>query len=158
MLLTNLILIVAILGFIGSGMKDGFVHSFGRLVGAIIGFVAARAWSIKAASVLGLFMSSGTARFISFIIIFIIITHLVGYAFKLVDGAFRVLSIIPFLTSINNLLGGILGFIEGLILLGGAIYLVTTFSLIPWLATRLSGSFVAAWILKTFHILLGVLL
>lgn len=158
MLLTNLILAFALLGFIGAGMKDGFIHSLGRLIGSVLGFLAARAWSVKVASIFGLFMPLGWARFLSFIVIFVIITRLFGFVFKLVDGAFRILSILPFLKSINNFLGGILGFAEGLILLGGAIYLVTTFKLIPWLATLLTGSIIASWILKTFNLLLGILL
>lgn len=158
MLLTNILLAVLVIGFIGAGMKDGFIETLGRLVGAVLGFLAARAWSLPVASFLGAFVPLGWSRLIAFIVIFLVITRLVGFGFQLVDGAFRILSVLPFLKSINSLLGAALGFIEGLILVGGVIYLVTTFKLIPWLSTLFASSVVAAWILKTFNILLGVLL
>ena len=36
-----------------------------------------------------------TARLIAFVLIFVLITRLVGFGFKLVDGVFKILSIIP---------------------------------------------------------------
>lgn len=158
MLLTDIILVVVLLGFVGAGWKDGFVHTFGRFVGAILGFIAARAWSFKISGALALFMPVGWARLAAFLVIFLLITRLVGFVFKLVDGAFRILSIIPFLKPINSLLGGILGFVEGIILTGGAIWLIKTYVLIPQLITWLATSTVARWIDGTFHIVLGVLL
>ena len=149
MWIVDLVLILALLGFVGAGMKDGFVHTFGRLVGSIIGFVAARAWYVKIAGFLGLAMPTGWASVVAFIVIFAVITRLVGFLFTLIDGVFRIVSILPFLKSINSLLGAILGFVEGIILLGGAIYLILTFSLEPtlvyWLkvdrkSTRLNSS------------------
>lgn len=158
MRLIDVILALALLGFVGAGVKDGFIHALGRLIGSILGFVAASAWSVKMAGALSIFMPIGWARFLSFLVIFILITRLAGLAFALVDGVFRVISILPFLKSINNLLGGILGFFEGTILIGGAIYLVVTFKLIPSLAALFARSTVASWINTVFHALLGLLL
>ena len=87
-----------------------------------------------------------------------IITRLVGFAFKLADGAFRILSILPFLKSINSLLGSVLGLVEGFILMGGVIYLILTFSLEPNLVHWLTISSVAPWIEHAFQLLLGILL
>lgn len=158
MLLTNIIILLILLGFVGAGLKDGFVHTLGRLIGSIIGFVAARAWSASVAAFLGPFVPSGWSRLIAFLIIFLVITRLVGFAFKLVDGIFKIISILPFLKSINSLLGAILGLLEGFILLGGAIYLVVTFKLIPSFVTLLTASSVAMWIEKIFQTLLAALL
>lgn len=158
MLITNIVLAVLVLGFIGAGMKDGFIETLGRIVGAVVGFIAARAWSLPVASFLGALVPLDWSRLIAFIFIFLVITRLIGYAFQLLDGAFRILSVLPFLKSINSLLGAVLGLVEGLILVGGVIYLVTTFKLVPWLSALFASSVVAAWILKTFNILLGVLL
>ena len=158
MLLVDILLIVALLGFVGAGMKDGFVHTFGRLVGAIIGFVAARAWSVYLVGIFGLFMPSGVARLVAFIVIFVLITRLVGFVFTLIDGVFKIVSILPFLKSINSLLGAILGLFEGVILVGGAIYLILTFALEPNLVHWLTVSSIAPWIVKVFQTLLGILL
>ncbi len=154
----DLILIFVLLGFFGSGLKDGFIHSFGRLIGAIFGFLAAKAWSVPVAAWLGVFVPLGWARLIAFVLIFALITRLSGFGFKLVDGVFNVLSVLPFLKSINRFLGGVLGLIEGVLLVGGTIYLVVTFKLVPSLLTWINLSRVAPWIQKVFTLFLGVLL
>lgn len=158
MLLVNIILILVILGFAGAGMKDGFVHTLGRFIGAVLGFIAAKAWYVGWSGILAVFLPDGWAKVITFVIIYVLITRLVGVGFKLVDGAFRILSILPFLKSINSLLGLVLGFLEGLIILGGIIYLLLTFPLVPWLTQLIAPSVIAHWILSVFHIFLGVLL
>lgn len=158
MLLLNILLIIALLGFVGAGMKDGFVHTLGRLVGSVLGFVMARSWSIVVGSFLSIFLPSGWSRFIAFILVFVLVTRLVGFVFKLADGAFRVLSIIPFLKSINNFLGGVLGVLEGIILLGGSIWIVLNFNLVPWLTNMLDDSLVANAIEKVFNLLLSFVL
>jgi len=139
-------------------MKDGFIHTLGRLVGAIIGFVAARAWSLGFGGFLSLFMPIGIARLVAFIIIFVIIARLVGIVFKLADGAFRILSIIPFLKSINSILGAVMGLIEGVIIIGGIIYLILAYLIEPHLVIWIHSSVVAQWIEVAFKALLGFLL
>lgn len=158
MLILNIILIVAFLGFIGAGMKDGFVQTLGRLVGAVLGFIVARAWSISLASLFTSFLPYGWARFVAFLLLFVLVNRLVGFAFKLAEGAFHLISFIPFLKSINTLLGAIVGAVEGLILLGGAIWVLITLNLVPWLKVMLQASPVAQVIYKIFQFLLQALI
>lgn len=158
MLLVNIIFILLVLGFVGAGMKDGLVQTIGRMVGAVIGFVVARAWYTGFATILGIFMPDGIAKLVAFGIIFIAITRLVGLAFKLVDGLFKIISFIPFLKSINSLLGAIAGFAEGIIIIGGLIFLVKMYLLEPHLVAWINESIVAQWIASAFKLLLGVLL
>lgn len=158
MLLVDVILILALLGFAGAGSKDGFIHTLGRLIGAILGFIAAKAWYGDLGNIFSFFGPSGWVKLIVFLIIFIVVTRLVGFVFKLIDGAFRILSFLPFLKSINSLLGGLLGLAEGFVILGGAIYLLTTYPLVPSLAQWLAVSSVAHWISTIFRIVLGILL
>jgi uncharacterized membrane protein required for colicin V production len=157
MWLINILLLVAVLGFIGTGYKDGFVHTAGRLVGAVIGFVLARSFSISAGSFLAGLLPSGWARFVAFAIIFIIVTEIVGFIFKLADGAFKILSIIPFLKTINNILGALLGIFEGIVLVGGTIWVLTNFDLIPSIAKALEASRLARFILILFEKMLSFL-
>jgi uncharacterized membrane protein required for colicin V production len=158
MILVDIILAALFLGFIGMGLKDGCIHTLGRFLGAIVGFVVARAWSVRFALWLGVFLPSGWARIVAFVIIFLVVTRLVGWIFKLVDGLFNIVSIIPFVTSINRLLGALLGAVEGLIVLGGVIYIVRTFSLEPHLIQWLAPSKVANALQTAFQTTLGVLL
>lgn len=158
MLITNIVLILILLGFLGAGLKDGFVQTLGRLVGSILGIIAGRLWSAQLSVFLAPFMPAGWARLIAFVIIFLIATRLVGFAFKIVDGVYKVISFIPFLKSINSFLGALLGALEGFVLVGGAIWLIVTFKLIPSLLALLTASAVAMWILHAFQSILGILL
>lgn len=154
----NLILVLLILGYVGMGLKDGFVHTLGRFLGAILGFLAARAWSIWLVGILGIFMPAGWARLVAFILIFIAITRVFGMIFKLVDGIFEIMKLLPFLKSIDKFLGAFLGFVEGIIFIGGAIYLILTFKLSPTLITWATSSKIAVWIYAIFQKLLGMLI
>ena len=154
----NFLLIFFLLGFIGAGFKDGFIHTFGRFVGAIFGFLAARSFAIRIAGIVGFFVPSGWASLASFVVVFVIVTRLTGFVFKLADSAFKILTIIPFLKTIDKLLGAILGIVEGIVVMGGIIFLAYNFKIDPTILKWLSGSGVAQWLVSVFHILLGVLL
>ncbi len=158
MLIVDILLCFILLGLIGGGAKDGFIHTLGRIIGAIIGFVAARAWSLSLVKYLGIFMPAGWAHLISFLIIFIAITRVCGWLLKLADNAFGLLTFLPFLKSINRLLGAILGFIEGFIVLGGASYIILTLKLEPHLVDWLTSSPVDIWLVNSFKAALGILL
>lgn len=158
MWLLNLLLVVALLGFVGAGLKDGFVHTAGRLIGAVVGFILARSFSITAGSIIGVLVPSGWARFIAFAVIFFFVTEIIGFIFKLADGAFKILSIIPFLKTINNFLGAILGIVEGVIIVGGCIWVLENFDLISSITKMLEASWLAGVILRVFETLLSILL
>jgi uncharacterized membrane protein required for colicin V production len=158
MFLVNLVLILLLLGYVGMGVKDGFVHTLGRFLGAILGFLAARAWSIWLVGIIGIFVPAGWARLAAFILIFIAITRVFGIVFKFVDGIFELMKLLPFLKSIDKFLGAFLGAVEGVIFIGGAIYLILTFKLSPTLITWATSSSIAVWIYKIFHTLLGMML
>lgn len=156
--LVDWILIIALLAFAGMGMKDGFVHTVGRLIGAIVGFALAKLFYLKLTFLLTPFMSKGWAETAVFIIIFYVITRLTGFVVKLLDGLFHVLSFIPFLKTINNLLGLIVGFFEGLIVIGGIIYALKVFNVEPSWTAALVHSSLALWIEGVFTAMLAVLL
>jgi len=158
MFLVNLVLVMLLLGYIGMGVKDGFVHTLGRFLGAILGFLAARAWSIWFVGIIGMFVPAGWARLAAFIVIFIVITRVFGMVFKMVDGIFELMKLLPFLKSIDKFLGAFLGFVEGLIFIGGVIYLILTFKLSPTLITSATSSSVAVWIYKIFQSTLSMML
>lgn len=157
-MLVEIILLLILIGHIGQGWKDGFIHTMGRVVGAVLGFILARSWSISIAFIFAILLPTGWARFVAFVVIFIVVNRLVGWLFKIADGLFRILSLLPFVKSINGLLGAILGFFEGAIVLGGIIWLVDNFDLIASLKALLAGSVVAGAISRLFEIILGAAL
>lgn len=158
MLLFNIILVLALLAFIGSGLKDGFIYALGRIVGSVVGFLVARAFYVQLAVVFSPFMPTGWAKVIAFLLIFMLVTRVMGWIFKALDKTFNFIAIIPFMKSINHALGGILGFLEGMIIIGGLIWVVKTFNLIPSAMVYINGSAVAGWIFSGFNKVLGILL
>ncbi len=155
--ITDVSLMFVLLIFVGMGGKDGFIHTLGRLLGAILGFILARSWSSWLAAILGVFLPIGWARVIAFLALFLIINRLMGYALTIVDGIFRFITILPFLKSVDLLLGAAFGFSEAIVLLGGMIYLITTFKPVPSLFALANASKVAQWIMSIFHTSLSFL-
>ena len=155
---TDIVLIVILVIFVALGAKDGFIHTLGRLIGAVVGFMLAQAWSPWLSGLLAVVMPIGWARVVAFILLFLIIERVFGLVLWIIDKAFKILSFLPFLRSIDKLLGGLLGFGEGIILLGGTIYLITTFKPVMSLYVLVTSSSVANWINGVFRALLGILL
>jgi len=84
---------------------------------------------------------------VAFILIFILINKIIGLIFYLIGKAFNLISIIPFLKSINRLAGLILGLIEGVLVMGLVIYAVAKFApALPWLSDGLNKSIIAHYL------------
>lgn len=158
MLLVDIILLLLLLGFIGAGAKDGFVHTLGRMVGAVIGFVLAKMYYVKFGAMLALFMPNTWANFLSFTLLFILVTRLIGFGAKLLDGAFSILRHLPFLQSIDKILGAILGLVEGVLIMGGVFFVVNVIKILPTVASWIHGSRVAFYIQSIFETVMAVLL
>lgn len=157
MLLFNIILLLALLAFIGSGLRDGIIHALGRIVGLVIGFLAAKAFYADVAKILSPFLSGGWGQLISFLLVFILTVRLIGFIVRSLDKTYNLLAKLPFMKSLNHALGGILGFLEGMTIIGGGLWLVKTFVLIPSLLSYINNSSLATWIYNGFIKLLGIL-
>jgi uncharacterized membrane protein required for colicin V production len=92
-------------------------------------------------------------KIFAFIFIFIIVNRLIGFAFYILDRIFRFLSIIPFLKTINRILGAVLGFFEGILVIGLSLFMVSRFPVSEWFTSVLQASKLAPWFLKTSSIL-----
>ncbi len=122
----DIIILLIIIGFIWKGVKLGFIESLGGIIGIILGLLAAgRWWQVAAGSLEPLL---GNNQWLSMIIgwtlVFILVNRLVALIFWIIDKIFHIVAIIPFLKSINSLLGGILGLIEGFLLVGSIISII----------------------------------
>lgn len=127
----DLSLLVIIGGFALAGFWFGFIHTAGSLIGTLVGaYVASRYyeslshWLVKVTGWQG-----NTARVVMFIVAFIIISRLVGFLFWIIDKLLSIITRLPFISSINRLLGLGLGFLEGVMTLGLIIYFVERFPL-----------------------------
>lgn len=158
MLLFNIILVLALIAFVGSGLKDGFIYALGRIVGAVIGFLVAKYFYIQLAFVFSPFMPAGWAKVIAFLLIFMVATRVMGWIFKAIDKTFNFIAIIPFMKSINHVLGAFLGLLEGILIMGGLIWIIKTFNLIPSAMVYINGSSIAVWIFSSFTKILWLLI
>lgn len=155
--LVDVILAVILLGFAVNGFRSGLVVALGQLCGAVAGFWIARTWSGWLGAILhGLIPGrSGIMQFIAFVTIFLLVDRLVGLLFWLADKALKILTILPFLSTIHSILGAIVGFAEGLLLIGSSSYIVLTLRLDPLLLTWIGRSAIAPVAQTFFYRVLG---
>ena len=112
----DLILIIIIGGFVFYGAFFGFIHTLGSLIGAIISAVITSRIIDPIFEWIGFLFGGGTwGRIILFIIIFLVLTKLIGILVTMID---KVWSVVPLGKSLNRLLVMIFGFIEGVIIVG----------------------------------------
>lgn len=159
MTLFDVILIVLLAGFVFYGLFFGLIQTLGGLFGVLAGtLVAGWLHSPIGEAIAPLFWGNAMlAKIIAFIVIFILVNRLAGFVFYLLDKAFKILRIIPFLKSINSILGGIVGFIEGAFLLGGILYIAARYPVIDWLNNAMVGSDIARYLTIVFKLIAPLL-
>lgn len=137
--------LVVIGGFALFGLWFGFVHTLGSLVGTVIGaYLASRWYEPMAEWLIGLTgWETNTARVIMFMIAFVIINRLVGFAFWIVDKLLSIVLRLPFINSINRFLGLLLGIAEGMITIGLIIFFIERFPLSEGFMAALAASTIA---------------
>ncbi len=143
--LTDLVLIAIAALFILAGLYHGFIRTLGSLVG-LIGGIFVAIFGIQWLDTIWPISDYAVAQVIVFIIILAIASQLIGWLFELLDRAYKLLTIIPFVSGINKLLGGILGVLEAFVVLSGIIYYTTDQLAEGWLQDVILGSQVVNWL------------
>jgi membrane protein required for colicin V production len=121
---------IAILALIGSfglaGFFYGFLHTIGSLIGMFMGFFVASQYYQDAGVWLEGVTGWGTnvSNVIVFILLYILVSRIIGLVFWLIGKPLKLASIIPFSKLINRLLGLAFGLLEGLIIVGFVIYFI----------------------------------
>ncbi len=158
MALVDIIIIVLLGGFVLFGLWFGFIHAFGALIGTIAGaFIASRMYEGAAQWVHALIGGSlNLERVIAFLLIFIVVDRLVGLAFFVVEKIFKFLTIIPFLRTIDRLLGGVLGFVEGVLVLGTTLYFASRFPFAS-IGGYIESSSLAHWLINAAGVLIPLI-
>lgn len=115
----DIVLIVLVGGFTLSGLFFGLFRTLGTLVGTIVAAIfTGRVIDILSHTFGFLFGGGAIGRVIIYLIVFLIISRLIGLAFWIVGKMLGIVSWLPFVKSIDHLLGGLFGFIEGIIIVG----------------------------------------
>lgn len=154
----DLVLLIALGGFVLYGLWFGFIHMVGTVAGLVFGALVAGWYYPVGSSWLQHYLgNANVANFIAFFVIFVLVTRLVGLVFWIVEKAFGFISVIPFLMTFNRLLGAALGLVEGALVLGLAVWFAARFPFsVPFVDAMQSSAF--AHILNFAGGLLAVLM
>ena len=124
--LIDIILLVVVGAFVLFGFFFGLVHTLGSLIGSIVGIFLTTRLIDPAFERFGFFFGGGNfGRIILFIILFFLITRLVGLVFWLLGIVWDLLSFIPFAKSLDKIFGAFFGLIEGIIIVGVVVFYAT---------------------------------
>ena len=155
MSLFDIILLCVIGGFALFGVWFGLVHTLGSLVGTVVGVYLASRWYAPLADWLIHFTgwTGNFPRVAIFILSFLIINRLIGFGFHLLDKALSIVTRLPFISSIDRILGFAFGVVEGFIVLGITFYFINKFPLGPQFMAAFSASKIAPYCLSVSSIL-----
>jgi uncharacterized membrane protein required for colicin V production len=153
-------LIIILAGFTFSGLFKGLIRSLGHLIGLLIGaYVASHFYLLFFSWWQNIFNGHDSiGKVVSFIVLFIVVTRLTDLIFYLIEKFFNFLAFVPGSKYLNNLLGAILGFLEGALFLGLIIFVISRYSLITnFFGSQLATSQIAPFLLKIVKIILPIL-
>lgn len=151
----DIALLVALAAFVLYGLSFGFIHTAGSLIGAVLGFWIGGALTEPIVAATGiLFGGENLYRIVIFVLLFMLITRVTGLAVSLIDKFFDIAKLIPFVPSANRVLGAVLGFIEGLVIIGVALYFYSEQFGLPAFA---DGSLIAPLLKSSTGFIINVL-
>ncbi len=155
----DLILILAVFAFVLAGLWFGLVHTLGALIGTVLSvLVAGRYYDAWGKAAAGIFFGNvNLSRTIMFVVIMILVNRLIGLVFWIIEKIFKVVSVIPLMKTFNSIFGGLLGFGEGVFVVGGALYIAARYPITATFGASLSNSSVGLWLLHAFGILVPLL-
>ncbi len=154
MTLFDLILVLILFGFALYGLWFGLIHALGSFIGVFVASYFTSHFYMGVADFLT--VDSAIGRIFVFFIMFMIIMRLVGLLFYFVEKIFNVVSIIPFLKTINRLAGAILGAAVGVLVIGLLLYVAGKYDL-GVVTEAMANSNFAPYFLAATYILLPLL-
>ncbi len=155
----DIILLLILAGFVFYGLFYGLIRTVGSLLGVVVGaYLASRFYLVVFDWFQYLFFGHENAgKIITFIILFALINRLVGFVFAIIDRTFDLISIIPFLKTINRLAGAALGFILGGLVIGLLLYVASRYISVGLYEQYLSTSKFVPYFIKFNGLLLPLL-
>ncbi len=152
----DIILIIILAGFVFYGLFFGFIRAIGSIIALLVGLWAASHyylvvfnWSSEL-----FFGHNNFGKVVVFMLMFSLIDRLAALGFAMLDRTFKIISIIPFLKSINRLAGAVFGLLLGVVVLSVVIYFLSSYPLIGgWLNKLVSGSKVVPYFGKAINII-----
>ncbi len=128
----DVILLLIWAGFVFYGLFFGLIRVIGSITGIIVGTIISYYFYLDFFNLIQnwFFGLDNIGKIISSVLLFGIVNKLVSLCFILLDKTYNILSILPFLKSINKIGGAILGFFQGGLILGLFFYIISKYSFI----------------------------
>lgn len=144
------VLFLVLFSFAITGFWFGFIHMLGSFLSIVAAaYISGRYFDFVSSKVSFLFGGyENVGKVITFIILFLLVTRLVGFVFWLIDKFFQLLAVLPFLKTINRLGGAVLGLIEGIVLVGLSLYLLVRYPVNEPLTQALADSQAVSYLLN----------
>lgn len=122
----DIILAVSLIGFVWGGFWTGLIQSIGGIIGLFLGqLLASRLYEPFAGVIEPLFKGNAVAaKIAAFLLLFLLITRLIGLVFMLIEKMFNLVAIFPGIKTLNRLGGALLGFLEGALFIGIALQFI----------------------------------
>lgn len=148
--IADAVLFLILFGFAVTGFWFGFIHMLGSFLSIVAAaYISGKYFDFVASKLSFLFGGyENIGKVVTFIILFLLVTRLVGFVFWLIDKFFQLLAVLPFLKTINRLGGAVLGLVEGIILVGLSLYLLVRYPIHEPLTQALSDSQVVLYLLN----------
>lgn len=145
----DILLLISAFGFVWGGFWTGLIQSIGGVIGLFVGqFIASRYYEHFAGWVSPVFGGNVIfSKIFAFILIFLLVTRLVGVVFFLVNKIFHLFAIVPGMKFMNRLGGAIFGFIEASLFIGISLQFLTRLPISTGLAQTIHNSAVAGYFL-----------
>lgn len=149
-------LLVIIAGFGLFGLWFGLIHTLGSMVGTVLGvYLAVRYFEPVAALIVKYTGWGGNLpKVLMFAIAFIVINRLVGLLFWILGKGLGLVTRLPFIRSLDRLLGLIFGLVEGVLVLGVCLYFIGKFPVGEGFMGALKQSRVAPELVKPVSVML----
>ena len=159
MAIFDIVLLIILAGFVFYGLFFGLIRTLGSLLGVVIGLWLTFVFYLTVFDwVKNLFFGHELAgKIIIFFVLFTLINRLICFIFALIDRTFDLLSVIPFLKTINRLAGAALGFVEGGLVLGLILLFISQTSFGAWLDNSKVAPFLISYIQAIMPLLPGLL-
>lgn len=129
MTLVDIIVLVALGAFFVKGFRMGLVRGIATLIGLVVGLWLAGHYYAEAAGFLegwGLPQAfSGAAGYIA---VFLVSMWVISIVVWMADRVFKFLAIVPGMKLLNSLLGGALFLLEGVLIIGVILYVISQFN------------------------------
>lgn len=138
----DIIILIFLASFVIYGLYSGLVKMALNLIASILSIIL----SIKFYNYVYEFFpflgfgSDGLGRVISFVLTLAIISFILSFAFKFLAKVLKIVRFLPIVSTLNRLLGGVFGLIQGSFIIGAILLLLSHYAFLSGLIDLLKAN------------------